>query len=759
MTTKIPLQGLVSKVYLVHEWETASVGQQDAVLKVLGSKTTGHLRDLKQSAPTQATGVAKFQAARSSLEALASVLTVHQQTTQRVNQGVSVDICFTCSFEDAVVFPQAAVIKLLLAEHLQEQCSLLLCERLSKEEEVAAASSMSAGVSLTDRGGIMDDSTGVKAISANHSQRRRASRKKMLKQRRREDEIRAAQQTRFSSVLRELCEHFRRKQEEAIACVDKVLRDVIDTAIGDDQLTPGEWSIASERSAKDNVHPRQKRKKKRTKRKKSGTAEVAVGLGDSSNSSKGDRLSITSPQTPVKLGPLSTKPHSHRMSKEGDAGEHSAATAGSDSSPSQHGKPLLDCSSDSGSTHDDGPRLSFFSNVGSTGTTTSSISSASALPLPTFGSQSLYSSSTTTPFFLSLAPRDHHPQPSRAPRRGIDDDDDDHEGNQTCPEGPGSASHEPVASDTSNFEWYLPSVFSLQASVQRTISPTPALDWHFNHWQFKAPDGYISDKGASSTTAAVAELDPPPPPSSSSSTSSASSRFANARISGSTKKYSLASFSKIAGMDSSRRGSADHDKQGLTVASIREHGDGTANAADSDNESDFLYREGGFFDRQRALKRRRRPWPFEYAHEEDEEEVAEEHDPRKEGRSNVYGSPKRCFGASATRKGDTWTECVHCCKCACHRAASLRSKSEDSAEEGEADSDIHNDANNCEHQHAPAASNSPMKAAESGVVVKVTMALERITTLEEKLTEKTKVRARCERKRNILYCALISCSY
>lgn len=397
----------------------------------------------------------------------------------------------------------------------------------------------------------------------------------MMKLRKRESEFRAAQQTRFSCVLHELCEHFRRKQVEALACVDTALRDVIGTAVDRSQLTPGGWSTTSVPTVTDNVHPKQKKKRKKARKKKSGQVD--------------GRLNDESPQSPTARSSSSIKIHSHRLSVERDSGEHSGATTGSDSSPSQHDRPrLLDCDSDSGSTHDDGPRLSFFSNVGTTGTAASSIASAPALPLSTFGSQPLYSS-TTTPFFLSLAPRDHHVQ-SRVPRRAIDDDEEE---NQSSPEAPTDAVHEVSStSESSNFEWYLPSVFSLQTSAHRTVSPTPALDWHFNHWQFKTPESGISDKGVSSSAPA---MDPPPPPSSSSSTSSASSRFANTRISGSTRKYSLASFSKIAGMDATRRGStqvSDHDRQGLTVASIREHGDGTSSVADSDNESDFLYREG-----------------------------------------------------------------------------------------------------------------------------------------------------------------------
>ena len=266
MTTKVPLQGLASKILLVHEWETASIGQKDAALRVLCSKTIDHLRDLKKSVPVAVTGAAKFQAARMSLESLLCIL--HQQARQQADHGISVDTFFTCAFEEAVINPQAAVIKLLLAEHLQEQCSLLLCERLSKEEEIAVALSMSVSVAFSNTVGTTNDGTKAKIKCANHSQRRRASRKRMLELRRREVETRALQRKRFSCVLRELRDHCCQKQEKSVACVDKILLDVIDTAVDDDQLTSGRWNISTERCIKNNGQPRQKRKKKKTKREK-----------------------------------------------------------------------------------------------------------------------------------------------------------------------------------------------------------------------------------------------------------------------------------------------------------------------------------------------------------------------------------------------------------------------------------------------------------------------------------------------------------
>ncbi|KAI9908586.1 hypothetical protein PsorP6_002848 [Peronosclerospora sorghi] len=100
----------------------------------------GHLRDLKPVMPLQAAAATQFQAMRHSLKSLLSMLTVYQSSKQRVEH-----------MQDAVTCPQAAVLKLLLAEHLQAQCSLLLSERMSREEErLAEASRLSLAVETLD---------------------------------------------------------------------------------------------------------------------------------------------------------------------------------------------------------------------------------------------------------------------------------------------------------------------------------------------------------------------------------------------------------------------------------------------------------------------------------------------------------------------------------------------------------------------------------------------------------------------------------
>ncbi|RLN93825.1 hypothetical protein BBJ28_00018218, partial [Nothophytophthora sp. Chile5] len=499
-SVRIPLQGLAAKLYLVREWEAANESQREATLKVLATKTTAYLRDLRQPLPARATQAAQLHAAKSALETLTSVLESYQQAQQlrkrSDRRGLSVDTYFTCSLEDAVASPQAAVVKLLLAEHLQEQCSLLLCDRLSKEEEVFAVAKASVSSPLSEGASAAADGDEDRAKGgANHSQRRRASRKKMLKQRRLESEARAAQQTRLQTALKELREDFQRKQQQARVCADEVVCDVISDAVGRAEQPAGGWNaspiltlVASEREADAKKTKRKKRRQKKASAAVETTAEVQPN-----NSSRSSLNSPDTPRTPIKSPSASAKERRHRISidAEGDTGELSAATAGSDSSSSQHKRPqLLNSNSATGERHEDRPRLSFFSNVDPTSTTTTPISPASPLSLPTFGSQSLYSSSSTTPFFMSLAPSDHPPVGSRAlrSRRDAGEQDEDCENNQLSVGSPSRAATNETA-DSSNFEWHLPSVFSLQSSTYRSVSQTPALDWHFNHWQFKSPDG------------------------------------------------------------------------------------------------------------------------------------------------------------------------------------------------------------------------------------------------------------------------------
>ncbi|KAI9920991.1 hypothetical protein PsorP6_000909 [Peronosclerospora sorghi] len=680
----IPRRGLVSKVYLVREWEKASLEQQHTVLRELSSKMMGHLRDLKPVMPLQAAAAAQFQAMRHSLESLLSMLTVYQSSKQRVEHSALVDVCFTCAVQDAVTCPQAAVLKLLLAEHLQAQCSLLLSERLSREEERLAEPSR-LGLAVDTLDGAADGTT-VKGKGGNHSQRRRASRKKMLKLRRRQGEMRAAQQLRLTCVLRELRDFFRQKHAAAAACVSDILRDVIDRAIDVDMLTPGGWSVSPQYPTKEPVHSRRKKKRKKAKMKADMALEtVCTTELERKGSSKSDH--VPSPwQRPG--GKKPTKPLSCHVSDEYETGARRGVTLDSESLPFHHDLPLVDGQS----TREHDASVSYFSTLDSSRASTSSMSSALALSLPTFSSQALYPATSATPFSLSLAPAPS----SQASRRGLDDD--------SVTQGGMDA---PVGSDPSTFEWYMPSVFSFQASAPHHPSSPSALDWHFNQWQFKAPESVISEKEALGSTTERVEFDHVSPPSSSSSPSSLSSCFTTAKTS---KNYSLASFSTIAEMDASRQDAAQ-EKQNVPASLGRETSDvGSLSGNRELPESDFLYREGGFFDRQRTLKRRRRPWPFKDAAEEEAQDVGKE----AVGRSTIYESLQSYRSSSA--KSATWTECRHCCTCACHHAFSFGTTREDSAEDREA-------------RHA----------GDQALVEKVTTALERLALLEEKVVERTKI--------------------
>ncbi|TDH73109.1 hypothetical protein CCR75_004266 [Bremia lactucae] len=698
INAKIPLRGLASKLYLVQGWETAGYDKQSAAMQALSSKMLVHLKDLRQSRKREAQ-MESFSCARFSLEAL---LSFFSETSRRENQGASVDNCFSVSLEGAIASPQAAVMKLLLAEHFQGHCSLLLSERLSNEEEDLKLSSATGDPSI-NRGLIGGDSR-VLAQGASHSQRRRASRKKVLKQRRRDGEIRALQHTRLNCVLRELSQYFRKKRKEA---VKKGIRNVNEKA-ADAQITVGGCKTTHKHTSFEHIELRQKKKKKSKKKK-----------ADKLIKDDASQVAQSSPPPLHKIISSSTKPRSHQVSEKGDAEEFSVVTAGIDSSPSEHALPRQ--TEHFGDTKEDiGPRLNYIPQVRSTETATPSLSPLSTLP--SFGTHSLYSSATATPYFLSVASRDHYPQSPYTIHRKIFEDDGNDGKTPLSRVGPDIAAREPQTfSEASNCGWYLPSVLSLQTPPHRTMCPTPPLDWHYTHWQYKASDGGMPDKSTLSDAVAIADFDPPPPIISTSSVSSALSQSTNTRMSGSTKNYSLASFSKIAGLDASQKGTppSEFTKGGLTMASVREH-DSDSSAADSEKESDFLYREGGFFDRQRSLKRRRRPWPFNYAREEDDESIVEEQE-----------TSKLFFKASSTKNCDSWNKCSHCCKCACHRADSSQDTTEEALnEEGHQNQHIHT---------MPNVPTNTVQAPENDLSAKLALAFERITQLENKMHENSKV--------------------
>ncbi|KAI9918382.1 hypothetical protein PsorP6_012092 [Peronosclerospora sorghi] len=331
-------RGLVSRFYLVREWEKASLEQQHTVLREISSKMMGHLRDFKPVMPLQAAAAAQFQAMRHSLESLLSIITVYQSSKQRVEHSALAEVCFTCALQDAVTCPQEAVLKLLLADHLQAQCSLLLSERLSREEErLVEASRLGLAVDTLD---VAADGTTVKGKGGNHSQRRGASSKKMLKLRRRQGEMHAAQKLRLTFVLREVRDFFRQKHAADAACLSDILRDFIDRAIDEDMLTPGGWRVSPQYHTKEPVHSRRKKKRKKAKMKANIALEtVCTTELEIKGSSKSDH--VPSPwQRPG--GKKPTKPLSCHVSDEYETGARRGVTLDSDSLPFHHDLPLVD---------------------------------------------------------------------------------------------------------------------------------------------------------------------------------------------------------------------------------------------------------------------------------------------------------------------------------------------------------------------------------------------------------------------------------
>ncbi|GLE04400.1 hypothetical protein PINS_up013342 [Pythium insidiosum] len=130
------------------------------------------------------------------------------------------------------------------------------------------------------------------------------------------------------------------------------------------------------------------------------------------------------------------------------------------------------------------------------------------------------------------------------------------------------------------FDWYLPPLFSSQSSAH-TSSTASSIDWDFANWSSKP------------------EL--PNPKARHSKSHTVVNRPSKVNESG--DEFSLGPITTLLDLHEDQETS-----DGVRTAYKTE----AKNVQQSeDDRSDFLYREGGFFDRQRASKRLRRPFPFE----------------------------------------------------------------------------------------------------------------------------------------------------
>lgn len=600
------------------------------------------LRGLKTTAPTDP------QAARASLSGLIDVLAAFQESASESAKGSvdsvdSVDFYFSCLFSETLQAPQAAVVKLIVAEQLQEQCSLLLSERLAHEDETG--SSLNGTTLGTEE-----------SKSANHTQRRRANRKKLLKKRRHEAEERLAQQTLLKAALDELKIVFRQKKEQSRRIVSEVLDGIVHRAAVEAKPKASKHHHAQANhtvvdlldAASSAISSKKKKKCKKAKKNDSGYAAASKSQAEHSSSTIAKLASSAQTIVDEPMDPEEKKNHLHQLA--------------------------------SSMTPEDQPLLSFLDKSYSSPIST----------MPTFGPEPLYTSSPASPpFFLSLPPP-RNLQGTNQRNNSAQSEELVVNEERTSNESAGTSGSGQEKSSESNFEWYLPSLFSSESS-NHTNSTTSSLDWDFNNWQLKN-DASSSTKNSSGILSSAANRamlrNRPQPP-----------------IPSTSKTYSLESFSNMLTVDSKRP--RKPSSPGAAAAAADE-GSSAEEDSPGDNggvamKSDFLYQQGGFFDRQRALKRRRRPLPFDY---EDEE----------------------CCNSDGEGDNTAWVDypASHCCGCRCQR-------------EEEADKSCDCKLNADESHQCSERKRTKSRKPPSSKVQESPEMLERLTRLETALEEKTKV--------------------
>ncbi|TYZ66107.1 hypothetical protein PybrP1_003258 [[Pythium] brassicae (nom. inval.)] len=581
---RVPLAGLAAKSCLADEWNSASARQQRAILSRLEAAVTAHLRSLGARQ-------ASFPALRAALATLTDVVTALRADNSGRQATASVDVCFSCSFTETLSVPQAAVLKLILAEKLQDECSLLLSERLAREDE-GAKNGQHQQQRAVGSAATTDGSTGADDAKSN-SQRRRANRKKLLKKRRHDAEERVAQHKLLKKALEELKVRVRRKREQTLRDVAELLDEIVERAAA--EARP-KTQPTSSRTVLDLLGASKKKAKKRKKSKKREGSAVA-GSNGAAGLAAGpfglDAAATAQPTSTVAL--LFASP---------------ASSKGSENKENSNSKQQQQQEKALTKTPESRPLLSFLDK-----------SYASPLSLPTFGPQPLYASSSSTaspPFFLSLAPREL-PESDRSRRDELLAGDD----RTSSDSAESNGDEQPKASAETKFGWYLPSLFSSEASMH-TSSAASSLDWDFNNWQLK--NDAASARSSRLLNAGAGRLRTEPP--------------AEASVAAS-KAYSLESFSDMLGASPSQRDPASSDA--VAAGETSSTGGCSPESAGTAATSDFLYQQGGFFDRQRTLKRRRRPLPFDY--EEDDR-----------------------GGDSSSDGDDTWGKRAprSCCDCSCH---------------------------------------------------------------------------------------------
>ncbi len=488
----IPLSGIAAKRFLTQAWQVADTNHQSTALQRIGTQVMKHLNNMRQD-----NAVPQFEGERkSNLTTLIEILagwTRHHPLSQDNTERM-----FSQSLHDILNAPQSAAISFLIAEFIQEECAVLLADRLSASE---------TSHQLTSK--------------PTSTQRRRSARKKAQKERRQDHELREMHGQKIKLVLKQLIQVLNNRETERTTIVTQVLERMVSLVVAEYETeataTKIEWVY------------RPKRRKKRGKKKKH----------------RNTIITDTSPSSPLDSF---TTDHRFPNCEYYDPNDYSRRYC--IPTTTMH-RPLLELMTTTDRTY--------------------------TAPI-TFGNPSLYPASS--PFYLHLSSREF--------LHSKREEEEEIKSNSSS-----------MAANTGmepNFDWYLPSLFSSQSSAHSTIS---SPDWDFQHWAKKNEKVIHSIQPRELIT--HEELN---------------TEDSHSIDDMSVKAFSITSLDNMHSPSPVQTEAKPPDAESDSTGAVKGEGsdDGVSGYS---SRSDFLYREGGFFDRQRAAKRRRRPFPFEYDEESD----------------------------------------------------------------------------------------------------------------------------------------------
>lgn len=558
--------GPATKQYLVHEWIQSSKQDRGRIIQDLHTRVVDHLKGSRELAASQ-----MYPSAKASLEHLVDLASIsHDHESE--NTTLMVERLFGCQLKQIIAAPQVAALKFLIFEHLQARCSMLLSDRIVSE--VATFDLVKAPTECEETSNRLE----------NHSQRRRASRKKMLKQRRQLTIMKLTQQQQLKLVHAELHAMWRRQREESIHIASSVLNEVIGYAVDNakgEGIYPSPPKLVLGDSAA-SISTKKKKSKKRTKKKKALSDSIATTLERGTLHNRKEKLATDAESTSTGSTPTSKENVSlqgntpHRVPlKDASSGEQFLP----ETQRLQHQGSLYSTPSDSR------PFLGFLSSVNV------------AASLTTFSPRPLYPTTPSTFFSpLAIRGRDTYPVGHQDGRKL---DGSEKASSDVSSESLGNESLS--ISDQSSFDWRLPTMFSTPTAPDREQSTISPLDWNFYNYRWPLPSD-VGCEGSSNSDQSATNSDADRAPINSTGTDRENE----------SATYPLRPFPSPVGesaLGGRRRTFSDADERRFSLKS-NNYQDEDAELSPSDpivTKSDFLYRKGGFFDRQRALKRRRQP--------------------------------------------------------------------------------------------------------------------------------------------------------